>query len=125
MSFVESLKARTRALKIELIALALAAKDPRTPWYAKLIVAGCVAYALSPVDLIPDAIPVIGLIDDLIFVPLAAALAVRFIPEPVLAECRARSHEIDARLPRPSKVAWALIISAWLAAIVLIAVWSL
>ncbi len=125
MSFVDRLKARTRALKIELIALALAAKHPRTPWYAKLIVAGCVAYALSPVDLIPDAIPVIGLIDDLIFVPLAAALAVRFIPDDVLAECRTRSHEIDARMPRPSRLAWALVVLAWIGAVVLIAWWSL
>jgi uncharacterized membrane protein YkvA (DUF1232 family) len=125
MSFVESLKARTRALKIELIALALAAKDPRTPWYAKLIVAGCVAYALSPVDLIPDFIPVIGLIDDLIFIPLAAALAVRFIPAPVLADCRARSHEIDARTPRMGKWTWSIVVLAWVAAIVLIALWSL
>ncbi len=125
MSFVQALKARTRALKIELLALALAAKDPRTPWYAKLIVAGCVAYALSPVDLIPDAIPVVGLIDDLIFVPLAAALAVRFIPAQVLAECRARSREIDARTPKLSRTAWFLIVAVWIAAVVLIALWSL
>ena len=125
MSFVESLKARTRALKIELIALALAARDPRTPWYAKLIVAGCVAYALSPVDLIPDFIPVIGLIDDLIFIPLAAALAVRFIPAPVLADCRARSREIDARAPRMRASTWVIVVLAWIAAIVLIALWSL
>ena len=125
MSFVESLKARTRALKVELVALALAAKDPRTPWYAKLIVAGCVAYALSPVDLVPDFIPVVGLIDDLIFVPLAAALAVRFIPDQVLADCRARSQEIDRRTPRMSRTAWILIGAAWVTAIVLIAWWSL
>ena len=59
---LQSLRERARRLKIELIALALAARHPQTPWYAKLIVAGCVAYALTPVDLIPDAIPVIGFI---------------------------------------------------------------
>ena len=122
---MSGLKARARQLKIELIALALAVKDPRTPWYAKLIVAGCVAYALSPVDLVPDFIPVIGLIDDLIFIPLAAALAVRFIPEPVLADCRARSREIDARTPRMRRSTWVIVVLAWIAAVVLIAMWSL
>ncbi len=116
---------RARELKVELIALALAARHPHTPWYAKLVVAGCVAYALTPVDLIPDAIPVVGLIDDLIFIPLAIALAVRFIPAQVLADCRARSHEIEARSPRLSRPAWALIALAWISSIVLIAAWSL
>ncbi len=108
-----TLKARARQVKVELIALALASRDPRTPWYAKLIVAGCVAYALSPVDFIPDFIPVIGLIDDLIFIPLALALAVRFIPEPVLADCRSRAGEIAAR--RTSRAAAVFIIVIWIA----------
>src|SRR5258708_32430511 len=103
MAALDRLRQRARELKVELIALALAARHPETPWYAKLIVAGCVAYALTPVDLIPDAIPVIGFVDDLIFIPLAVALAVRFIPGPVLADCRARSHEIEARAPRLSR----------------------
>jgi uncharacterized membrane protein YkvA (DUF1232 family) len=119
-----SLRQRARELKTELIALALAARDPRTPWYAKLLVAGCVAYALTPVDLIPDAIPVIGLVDDIIFIPLAVALAVRFIPAAVLEDCRARSRELEARAPRLSRTAWLLIGAAWLTLIVLIAVWS-
>jgi uncharacterized membrane protein YkvA (DUF1232 family) len=121
---LQSLRERARRLKIELIALALAARHPQTPWYAKLVVAGCVAYALTPVDLIPDAIPVVGLIDDLIFVPLAVAFAVRFIPAPVLADCRARSHEIEARAPRLSRTAWLLIGAAWLTVVVLIALWT-
>ena len=120
-----SLRSRARTLKIELIALTLAARHPQTPWYAKLVVAGCVAYALTPVDLIPDAIPVVGIIDDLIFIPLAIALAVRFIPAAVLADCRARSREIEARAPRMSRAAWALVALAWGSAIVLTAVWSL
>ena len=99
MGTLARLRARARELKIELIALALAARHPDTPWYAKLVVAGCVAYALTPVDLIPDAIPVVGFIDDLIFIPLAIALAVRFIPAPVLADCRVRSRQIEARAP--------------------------
>jgi uncharacterized membrane protein YkvA (DUF1232 family) len=120
-----SIRQRARQLKIELIALALAARHPRTPWYAKLVIAGCVAYALTPVDFIPDAIPVVGLIDDLIFIPLAIALAVRFIPAPVLADCRARSQEIEAHAPRLSRTSWILIGGAWLAVVVLVAVWTI
>jgi uncharacterized membrane protein YkvA (DUF1232 family) len=108
---LKSLRERARQVKIDLIALSLATRDPRTPWYAKLIVAGCVAYALSPVDLVPDFIPVIGLIDDLIFIPIALALAVRFIPDEVLAECHARAGEIAAR--RTSRIAAAVIIGCW------------
>ena len=114
---LEKLKARARQVKVELLALALAARHPGTPWYAKLIAAGCIAYAVTPVDFIPDAVPVIGLVDDLVFIPLAIALAARFVPAAVLADCRIRSREIDARLPRVGPVAWALLASAWLAAI--------
>ena len=121
----QALRERARHLKIELIALALAARHPQTPWYAKLVVAGCVAYALTPVDFIPDAIPVIGFVDDLIFIPIAVALAVRFIPAPVLADCRARSHEIEARAPKLSRSAWILIALAWICVITLVAFWSL
>ena len=109
---LKALRERARQIKIELIALSLAARDPRTPWYAKLIVAGCVAYALSPVDVIPDFIPVIGLVDDLIFIPIALALAVRFIPGEVLADCRLRAGEIAAR--RTSRVAAGVIVGAWI-----------
>jgi uncharacterized membrane protein YkvA (DUF1232 family) len=120
MMTLASLKARARQVKVELIALALAAKDPRTPWYAKAIVAGCVAYALSPVDVIPDFIPVIGLVDDLIFIPLALALAVRFIPDEVLADCRSRAGEIATR--KTSRAAAIVIITFWLA-LAALAVW--
>jgi uncharacterized membrane protein YkvA (DUF1232 family) len=122
---LKSIRERARQLKIELIALALAARHPQTPWYAKLVVAGCVAYALTPVDFIPDAIPIIGLIDDLIFIPIAVAFAVRFIPAPVLADCRSRSHDIEARAPRLSRTAWALIAAAWISVIVLVALWTM
>lgn len=125
MMNLQALRERARQLKIELIALALAARHPQTPWYAKLVVAGCVAYALTPVDFVPDAIPVIGVIDDLIFIPLAVALAVRFIPAPVLADCRARSHDIEARAPKLGRAAWGLIALAWLSLIVLLAYWAM
>ena len=113
MMTLVSLKARARQVKVDLIALSLAARDPRTPWYAKLIVAGCVAYALSPIDVIPDFIPVIGLVDDLIFIPIALALAVRFIPDEVLADCRRRAGEIAAS--KTSRAAAAVIVAVWLA----------
>jgi uncharacterized membrane protein YkvA (DUF1232 family) len=119
-----TLRQRARELKLELLALALAARHPHTPWYAKVVVAGCVAYALTPVDFIPDALPVIGFIDDLVFIPLAIALAVRFIPAPVLADCRVRSRELDARMPRLGRTAGWLIGGAWAAAVMLIAAWT-
>ncbi|HYY60382.1 MAG TPA: YkvA family protein [Burkholderiales bacterium] len=124
MAVFAALAERARSVKRELVALALAVRHPHTPWYAKLVVAGCVAYALTPVDFIPDAIPVVGFIDDLIFIPLAIALAVRFVPAPVLADCRARSREIEARAPRLSMPAWLAIGAAWCAAVALIAVWT-
>ena len=124
MAAFAALRQRARELKIELIALALAARHPDTPWYARLVVAGCVAYAVTPVDFIPDAIPVVGFIDDLIFIPLAVALAVRFIPAPVRADCRERSRAIEARAPRLSWWTWIVIGAAWIGAIVLIAVWT-
>jgi len=119
-----SLRKRAHELKLELLALALAARHPLTPWYAKFVVAGCVAYALTPVDFIPDALPLVGFIDDLIFIPLAIALAVRFIPAPVLADCRARSRELEARLPRLGRAAGWLIAAAWLGTVMLIAAWT-
>jgi uncharacterized membrane protein YkvA (DUF1232 family) len=103
-------KERARLLKTELFALYLAARHPQTPWYAKLVVAGFVAYAVTPVDLMPDAFPVLGIIDDLIFVPIAIALAVRFVPAPVLAECRSRAH---ARIAPRSSARWVLFGAVW------------
>ena len=102
---------RARRLKTELFALYLAARHPQTPWYAKLVVAGFVAYAVTPVDLFPDALPILGLVDDLIFVPIAIALAVRFVPATVLAECRTRAHERVSAQPKNSS--WVLLLAVW------------
>ena len=104
---------RARRLKAEVYALYLAYRDPRVPWYARLFAAGVVAYAFSPIDLIPDFIPVIGFLDDLILVPLGILLALRMIPPPVMAECRQRAAE-TLREGRPTN---------WLAAGVIIAIW--
>jgi uncharacterized membrane protein YkvA (DUF1232 family) len=88
-SLLSRLKRRARALKNEAFAVYLAAKDPRTPWYAKALIFFVVAHTFSPIDLIPDFIPVIGYLDDLIITPGGLWLAVRLIPAEVLAESRA------------------------------------
>lgn len=86
---LERLKSRARALKDEALAVYLAAKDPRTPWYAKALVFFVVAHTFSPIDLIPDFIPILGYLDDLIITPGGLWLAVRLIPAEVLEEARA------------------------------------
>src|SRR5262245_22412092 len=101
---------RALALKTDLLALYLAARHPRTPWYAKLVVASLVVYAVTPVDFVPDLIPRLRIVDDLILVPLAIALAMRFVPAPVLAECRGRAQE---RLQTPRR-SWLLLAALWL-----------
>jgi uncharacterized membrane protein YkvA (DUF1232 family) len=121
---LETLKRRARELKREVAALFLAMRHPRTPWYAKLLLLAIVAYALSPIDLIPDFVPVIGLLDDIVLLPLAIALVLRMIPETVIAECRARAvtNEMDrSRIGRFGAIGVALL---WLAILVLAAIWA-
>jgi uncharacterized membrane protein YkvA (DUF1232 family) len=115
---LQRLKARARGLKQDTLALYFAARDPRTPWYAKLLVAAVVAYAFSPIDLIPDFIPVIGYLDDLVVVPLGLALALKLVPPEVMAECRQRAQA--AALRPVSKAGAAVIVVIWLVAAVLV-----
>ncbi len=117
MTFLQTLKTRARELKRETYVLYLAVRDPRTPWYARAIAAAVVAYALSPIDLIPDFIPVIGYLDDLIVVPLGIALALKLVPANVMADCRSQALAAE-RLPM-SRTGAAVIIALWLAAAVL------
>ncbi|HBH37171.1 MAG TPA: hypothetical protein DDX06_02165 [Curvibacter sp.] len=112
MGWLDGLKQRARALKAETYVLYLAARHPGTPWYAKLLVAGIVAYAFSPIDLIPDFIPVLGLLDDLVLIPLGIWCALRLVPAAVLSECRARAQE---RRKLVSRAAGAVIVAIWLA----------
>lgn len=105
------LSAWARRMRLDLAALYLLARDPRTPWYAKLIAGITVAYALSPIDLIPDFIPIIGYFDDLILVPLGIWLALRLIPSELIAECREKAAHMDS-LSRN-----------WSAAMVIVVVW--
>ena len=88
MRLVETWKKTVKQLKAEIYTLFLAYKDPKTPWYAKVFVAGIVAYALSPIDLISDFIPVLGLLDDLILIPLGITIAIKMIPDEVLQNSR-------------------------------------
>jgi uncharacterized membrane protein YkvA (DUF1232 family) len=106
-------KRRARQLKIEIDAIYLADKDPRVPWYAKLLIACVMGYALSPIDLIPDFIPVIGYLDDLILVPLGIALALKMIPPAVLADCREKARTDMTRRKRTNWVAAAVILCIW------------
>src|SRR5690349_10291600 len=88
MTFLEKAKHWAREIKRDVIALWLAARDPRVPWYAKAVAAAVAAYALSPIDLIPDFIPVLGYLDDLIIVPLGILLALKLVPPHLMAEFR-------------------------------------
>ena len=91
-NMLQTWKRRAGQLKRETYAMYLALRDPRVPWYARLVAACVVGYAFSPIDLIPDFVPVLGYLDDLIIVPLGIALALKMIPADVMAECRA-GHE--------------------------------
>ena len=113
MSAVDAWKTRARELKAETYALYLAYRDPRVPWYARLFAACVVGYAFSPLDLIPDFVPVLGLLDDLVLVPLGIALALRMIPPPVMAECRGRAREALAAGKPTSWVAAGIIVAVW------------
>ena len=98
-SILNTLREKSRQLRAEIRALVVAYRDPRTPWYARACAALVLAYALSPIDLIPDFIPVLGHVDDLILIPLGIALTVRLIPAEVMQEARKQSGQ--AGNPQP------------------------
>jgi uncharacterized membrane protein YkvA (DUF1232 family) len=112
-------KASARELKTQGYALYFALKDPRVPWYAKLLAGSVVAYAVSPIDLIPDFIPVIGYLDDLVLVPLGVALAVKLIPPDVWSECRAKAARAAAETKFLGWIGAAAIIIVWIAVVAL------
>jgi uncharacterized membrane protein YkvA (DUF1232 family) len=116
---LEGWKRWAGTIKRDAHALYLASRDPRVPWYAKAVAIAVATYAASPIDLIPDFIPVIGYLDDLIIVPLGIALVIKLIPPEIMAEHRALA---TAAQDRPvSKTAAGIIIAIWLAAICLTA----
>lgn len=124
MAMLAGFKQRVRELKSETFALYLAARHPQTPWYAKLLVAGIVAYALSPIDLIPDFVPILGFVDDLVLIPIGIAFAIKLIPPSVMVECRAHAHEVTANGNPVSALAAFVIAAIWLALAVLCILWA-
>ena len=102
-----------RTVRRDAHALCLASRDPHTPWYAKALALGIAAYALSPIDLIPDFIPVLGYLDEVILLPLANVLAVRLVPPEVMAEHRAAAALAEGR--PAGRAGAAFVMAAWLA----------
>lgn len=113
MTIIASLKFWARTIRRDVVALWLAARDPRVPWYAKVAAGAVAAYALSPIDLIPDFIPIFGYLDDLIVVPLGILLAVKLVPAELMAEFRA---EAARRSVPSSRAGLAFIAAIWIAA---------
>jgi len=108
-------KEKARALKRETYAVYLACRDPRVPWYGRVLAACVVGYAFSPIDLIPDPIPILGYLDDLILIPLGIAMVLKTIPPNVMAECREKAAMAMAG-GKPKN---------WIAAGVIVAIWIL
>ena len=112
-SILDTWKTRAHQLKTDVYALYLAYKDPRTPWYARIFAAVVVGYAFSPIDLIPDFIPVLGYLDDLIITPLGIYLALKMIPKEVMADARQRANiaELEGRIQ--SRAGVIIVLTLW------------
>lgn len=110
---IERLKQQARRLKIELFALHLACRDPCVPWYAKAFAICVVSYAFSPIDLIPDFIPILGYLDDLIIVPLGIMLVLKMIPPAVMVECRVKAESATPRSKPKNWIAAGIILIVW------------
>ncbi|UCD79989.1 MAG: DUF1232 domain-containing protein [Desulfobacterales bacterium] len=123
--FLEGWKKRARQLKIEVFTIYLAYKDPRVSWYARIFAACVVGYVFSPIDLIPDPIPILGYLDDLILVPLGIALALKMIPKEVLLECREQAQKIMLQGKPVNRIAAMVIIAIWVILLVLTAGFTL
>jgi uncharacterized membrane protein YkvA (DUF1232 family) len=115
---LDHLKRWARAIRTDVVALWLAARDPRTPWHAKAVAACVAAYALSPIDLIPDFIPVLGYLDDLLIVPAGILLAIRLVPAGLMAEFR---DEARRREKPGSRFGAVVIVAIWLLCAALLA----
>ena len=114
MNAIQGWERRVRQLKTETYAIYLAYKDPRVPWYAKVLIAFVVAHTFSPIDLIPDFIPILGYLDDLVIAPLGIALALKMIPQDVLARCREEAQVAIGQDKPTNWVAAAVIVAIWL-----------
>jgi uncharacterized membrane protein YkvA (DUF1232 family) len=118
---ISQAKRWARTVKRDAVALWIAARDPRVPWYAKVVAAAVAAYALSPLDLIPDFVPVLGYVDDLLIVPAGILLTVHLIPDGLMEEFRADALQRERR--PVSLVGAAVIVLIWIAALVVTAWW--
>ncbi len=116
---IKSWKTKAKALRTEIVALYLASKHPGTPWYAKALAALIIGYTLSPIDLIPDFIPVVGYLDDFIIVPAGIALLIKIIPRGILEECRTKAQSDVLNRKSKNWVAGVIIVLIWLFAIYL------
>ncbi len=122
MQTIEKYRQKVRGVKQELTALYLACRDPRTPWYAKALGLCIVGYALSPIDLIPDPIPILGYLDDLILIPLGIVAVRKMIPPAVLAECREKAKGL-AQQKGKNWIAAGIIILIWIIVAIAIIRW--
>ncbi len=120
MSLLQRLQDRANQLKREVVALVLAYRDPRVSWLAKAVALSVAVYAFSPIDLIPDFIPVLGYLDDLILLPLGIALAIKLIPPEVMAECRARAAQMDAEGKFDGRAGALIVIALWAVAVLFV-----
>jgi len=120
---MQTWKQRARQLKKETYAIYIACKDPRVPWYARLFAGFVVAYALSPIDLIPDMIPILGYLDDLVLVPLGIILVIKMIPPAVLAECREKAEAAMNQGKPTSRIAAIVIVAIWLLLGIVAVIW--
>ncbi len=118
--FITFLKHTAQALKLQVAALYYAYRDPRTPWYARAFAALVVAYAFSPIDLIPDFVPVLGYLDDLVLVPLGVWLALKMVPPQVMADCRARAEAGLGEGRSRFKFMAVIIVALWLLVLALV-----
>ena len=113
------LRTWARTIKRDVLTVWLAARDPRTPWQAKLLAGMVAAYALSPIDLIPDFIPILGYLDDVVLVPVGIWLAMKLIPSDLVTELRSRTESMERPLSRSAAI---VVVVIWLAALVAIGV---
>ena len=118
---LKKLKDKARSLKNEIHAIYLAYTKHKLPWYVKVLAALVIAYALSPIDLIPDFIPVLGLLDDIILLPLGIALLIKLIPPDVMEQCRAQARYADKEKLPKNYFAAAVFVIIWTGIIFLIA----
>ena len=123
MTWLDSLKSRAKNLKHDTYALYFAYRDPRTPWYARVFAGLVAAYLLSPIDLIPDFIPILGYLDDVIIAPAGIALALKMIPPEVMADARQKA-ELELANGKPvNRVAAVVVVLIWIIVLFFLARW--